>query len=240
MAVFSVCLHAQEDDEFTRVVGTVYGDSIPLRDAYIKNITSGNYTISTPSGNFTLEVKVGDTLRVVYMGMKDKVQAVLSSHIEKQFIGIYMVTEPEELTDVVVEQQTIDEVTLGIVSEKTPRKTKGERLLKAAGDFKPIHLVGIVAGGMPLDPILNAISGRTKKLKKRVELERDGSDLDELYEKYYVFSTLTLKVPEDEVMQFMYYVIDADKGEMILKAEESLAEFYLTEAYQSYKANKQE
>ena len=52
--------------------------------------------------------------------------------------------------------------------------TQSERRLAEAGDFKPKMLFGLFAGGLPLNPILNGISGRTKMLKELVKKERNA------------------------------------------------------------------
>jgi hypothetical protein len=45
-------------------------------------------------------------------------------------------------------------------------------------------LLGMIGGSMPLDPLINKINGRTKRLKKKVILERT---------KYKIFGVLLKK-----------------------------------------------
>ncbi|WAC01499.1 hypothetical protein N7U66_16040 [Lacinutrix neustonica] len=52
---------------------------------------------------------------------------------------------------------TINFYDVGIPGYKGKPKTKSERQLQTAGDFKPIMLLGLLAGSMPFDPLLNAI-----------------------------------------------------------------------------------
>lgn len=225
-------LYGQQEGEI-RINGTVYGDSQQLEGVYVKNMSARTFTITTKSGNFTMLVMAGDTLRCIYLGMQDKVTYVTPAHLEKNYIRIDMEPATEQLGEVVVEQQTINEVSLGIVPHKMKEYTKSERAL-ASSEFKAIQLLGILYGGLPLDPIISAISGRTKRLKRNFELDNQKVSVDALYQRFYVFSTLTLKIPEDDVMMFMYYLVDNGKDADILKAENSVAEFYLTEAYVQY------
>jgi hypothetical protein len=44
-----------------------------------------------------------------------------------------------------------------------------------ASDFKPIMLLGMIGGSMPLDPLINKINGRTNDLKKKVILEKNSN-----------------------------------------------------------------
>ncbi|GAA4886320.1 hypothetical protein GCM10023311_06610 [Flaviramulus aquimarinus] len=60
---------------------------------------------------------------------------------------------------------------VGIPGYQGKPATQSERRLHEAGEFKPKMLLGLLTGSIPLNPILNGISGRTKTLKKRVEIE---------------------------------------------------------------------
>jgi hypothetical protein len=35
-------------------------------------------------------------------------------------------------------------------------------------------LLGLIGGSMPLDPLINKINGRTKRLKKRSDFRKEG------------------------------------------------------------------
>ena len=59
-------------------------------------------------------------------------------------------------------------VSLGILKKEIKPLTPYERQLYTAGDFKPVHLLSILTGSLNVDPIINAITGRTKRLKKYI------------------------------------------------------------------------
>jgi hypothetical protein len=54
---------------------------------------------------------------------------------------------------------------LGITSANQ-NHIRQQKELRTAGDFKPIMLLGLISS-MPLDPLINKINGRTKRLKKK-------------------------------------------------------------------------
>jgi hypothetical protein len=59
----------------------------------------------------------------------------------------------------------INAVSLGIIpANKIIYASR--RKLRTAGDFKPIMLLGLMGSSMPLDPLINKINGRTKRLKR--------------------------------------------------------------------------
>ncbi|WP_218157941.1 carboxypeptidase-like regulatory domain-containing protein [Pustulibacterium marinum] len=229
--------HAQVPDSL-RISGMVADEKSELLEGvYVRNMSQGTFTISTRKGKFTLMVREGDTLRFNFLGMKDLVYAIDKEDMQLQQLAIIMETDVEQLDEVEVEQQTITALSLGIIQKEVKPMTKNERLLAAAGDFRWYDVMLIPLGGMPFDPLLNAISGRTKMLKKRVQMDKENKNADALYERFYTFSTMTLGIESDDVMLFMYYLTTQGKDAEILKAEDSLAEFFLTEAYQEYKAS---
>lgn len=63
-------------------------------------------------------------------------------------------------------------LSLGIIQKEIKPPSPYERQLYTAGDFKPIHLLSLLGGSLQVDPIINAISGRTKRLKKYIQFEK--------------------------------------------------------------------
>jgi hypothetical protein len=73
---------------------------------------------------------------------------------------------------------------------------------------------------MPLDPLINKINGRTKRLKKEVLLEKKELNLKYLRvlfgEDYFVNY---LKIPLEYVEGFKYYGVENEKFTIILKSK---------------------
>jgi hypothetical protein len=134
---------------------------------------------------------------------------------------IKMASKTTELKEVVVnEHPEINAVSLGISPKGIKHYTPAERRLKTAGDFKPIQLLGILGGSLPVDPILNAISGRTTMLKKELEVEKKEHLLavfGALFDANYF--TKTLKIPADYLKGFQYYCIEDENFAEVLKSK---------------------
>jgi hypothetical protein len=97
-------------------------------------------------------------------------------------------------------------------------------------------LLGLLGGSMPLDPLINMINGRTKKLKKEVVLERKELNLKLLAtlfkDKFFVEK---LKIPSGYVEGFKYYVIENEKFTNILSSKNLIStEFLLAELATKY------
>lgn len=227
-----------QTEEFSRVSGLVTTQNGKgMEDVQINNTTQRRYTLTNEAGVFYTGVKLGDTLKFSYVGYTEVVFVIKKENIQQGALEIVMLPFTEELEEVVVEQQTVDEVSLGIVTSKKKIWTKKERELYGASHIERWDSLIYSAGiRMPLDPLINLISGRTKRLKKELKMDVSQRNVELLYEKFYVYLTATLKMPEDKIMEFMYYLTDIDKGSQLLKMENSLAELSITELYISYKS----
>jgi len=140
-----------------------------------------------------------------------------------------------------VEIKSYNAVGLGILQKPAKSYTPAERRLKTAGDFKPIHLLAIIGGGMPLDPVFNAINGKTKRLKKEIKLERSQKRLEQ-FEVFFPKDDLIeqVNVSSDEVMEFTYFVLDKEEFIKILEIQDkNKMLFYLIQMYSQFKNQSQ-
>jgi len=140
-----------------------------------------------------------------------------------------------------VEIKSYNAVGLGILQKPAKSYTPAERRLKTAGDFKPIHLLAIIGGGMPLDPVFNAINGKTKRLKKEIKLERSQKRLEQ-FEVFFPKDDLIeqVNVSSDEVLEFTYFVLDKEEFIKILEIQDkNKMLFYLIQMYSQFKNQSQ-
>ncbi len=90
---------------------------------------------------------------------------------------------------------------------------------------------------MPVDPLLNAISGRTAMLKRELEVEKKERLVllfSSLFEEKY-FSN-TLKIPNDCIKGFQYYCIEDGKiSEALNSKNKTKIEFLIIPLATNYK-----
>ena len=140
----------------------------------------------------------------------------------------------------IVDNKSYNAVDLGILQRPAKSYTPMERRLKTAGDFKPIHLLGLLGGSLQLDPIFNAINGKTKRLKKEILLERNIRKLEN-FRAFFPEKELVedLKMNSDEVSEFTYSILDEKEFETLLEnRDKSKMQFYLIEKYSQFKNKK--
>lgn len=181
--------------ERTLMQGMVASKDSLLTNVHVRNISSGKFSVSGEKGLFQLNMKIGDTLVFSHVGMEDLISFIKPEDLHESSLFFKMNESTQELREVVVnEHSEINAVSLGIIPKRIEKLSTNERRLRTAGDFKPIHLLSILGGTLQVDPILNAINGRTKKLKRNIEVEKFRANISflEMHYKSYMEETMNL------------------------------------------------
>lgn len=183
--------------------GVVKSKDSLLKNVHIKNVSSGKFSVSGENGMFQLNIKAGDTLVMSHVGMEDLISFIKTEDLQKSPLIFEMKEISQELKEVVVDENSeINAVSLGIIPKKIEKLSMNERRLRTAGDFKPIHLLGLLGGSLEIDPILNAINGRTKRLKKYIKIEKVQQNIAflEIHYKSYMEETMELSGGEPALL----------------------------------------
>ncbi|NAS14121.1 carboxypeptidase-like regulatory domain-containing protein [Poritiphilus flavus] len=206
---------ALAQNEFRRSLeGSVRHQGKIIQDVHVMNITSNKATITDANGNFSISVRLNDTIRFSAVQYKKKQLVITASILESKGMVVSLEQFVNELDEVVVRpydlsgdiardmqnlktDPVVTASTLGLPNAYARDWTQSERMLNEA----------TTGGGIvPLNPILNAITGRTKMLKKRLAR-------DEIYARtgrvrnFYVDSLFVqeLLIPKEKIEDFMYY-----------------------------------
>jgi hypothetical protein len=235
LVFFMVSIGWAQDDTQREIRGKITSDVSRLDEIYIINRDTGKSAETDKNGHFTIMAADGDTLMFISTRFNSRKIQVM----EGDFGGLLLVAlEPVvQLSEVVVERyDNINAVDLGIIPAGQKKYTPAERRLKTAGDLKPIDFLGLLGGNMPTDPIINAISGRTARLKKEVEIEKKEmliKSLEDAFEdKYY---TDNLKIPLTHIKGFQYFIIDDNRFTTALNSNNKItAAFIMAELAEKY------
>ncbi len=221
------------------VNGKITFNDIELESVTIKNLSSRENTISNKNGLFSLKATIGDTLHFSYIGMKNLERFITQNDLESENLTIQMFEETVVLEGVeVVEYSSINSLSLGIISEEKKEFSQYERRLATAGDFKAIHLLSLLDGSLDLDPIINKISGRTKRMKYAIELEKKQNRIIFLEENYSAYLLDKLKIENGELQLFYTHIIeDENIDEMIENHQHDKFAFFLINEWSSYALN---
>lgn len=210
---FPVVVWAQSG-ETKNLEGRVTSKDGDVAATHVLNITTQKASITDVNGFFSIPVRMNDTLVFSAVQFKKKQIVVTPAIFGSSTIEVPLDEVLEELDEVVVTpynlsgniskdlerlntEPVVTASTLELPNAYVKVPTKAERELYEATS-------GSI--GIPLNPIINGISGRTKMLKKRVERDRIYSRTERVREFYADSLYRTkLKIPENKTDDFFYF-----------------------------------
>jgi hypothetical protein len=196
--------------------GKITADVNFLEGVDVVNARAGTATKTERGGYFALVAKAGDSLMFSSVHFNAKMHVVADTDFNALFF-VELEPRPNHLEEVIVGASPTAE-SLGIV-KNVKRYTPAERRLLTAGDFKPVDVIKILGGGMPLDPVFNKISGLTAMRKKEVATERKEvliEKLENLYERRFLIEKI--HIPDNYVGGFLFYLAENDKFAGLVKS----------------------
>lgn len=219
------------------IYGKVISHTNDVQGINIVNLINEKSTLTDVKGEFQILAKEDDLLILSSERFEYKRKRIETADYESKIMLVEMNPKPGQLDEVViVDYQNFNAVDLGILEKPAKEYTPAERRLKTAGDFKPIHLLGILGGSLPLDPIINSINGRTKRLKKEISVEKREfrlKEIDELYEDDFYINSL--KISKEDIMGFKYFLIEDEDFVLLLSQKnKALIEMYVVKTADFY------
>lgn len=210
------------------IKGRLVCGSIGVKDALVVNFNAEKETRTDSLGNFTLLVQTGDLLVFTDHKIAEKKIRYTPDLVKNNFVIVEVEMLAHELEEVVINKNNINSEALGLILKGQKQYTPAEKKLKTAGDFKPIHLLGLLGGSLAVDPIINAISGRTKMLKKEVLVERKELLMDKINNIYTEEAIINeFKIPENYVKGFIYYIVEDKDFAAAIKAKNNVRAKFL-------------
>lgn len=202
-----------QSQELTLLKGKITSQIKELNEVYVTNLRSESSTTTDNNGSFTMFVKVGDTLQFSGLQIVGKKKRIDESDIAKKLFVISLEGKVIPLDEVEIKKYpNINAVSLGILQKPAKVYTPAERKLRTAEELHWYSPLLIPLGGMPVDGLINAISGRTAMLKKELKVERKEHLLQKIEymfkEEYFLEN---LKIPKDYLRGFWYYAIEDPK-----------------------------
>lgn len=237
--LFLVCQisFGQTSDE-KLLLGKVRVDSVGVNGINILNLTTGRATQTNDAGGFFILAKANDVLLFTAVYLKPYRKIVSPNDFKLEMLVLDLESKTTELKEIIVNKNQMNALSLGVVIKDPVKYSPAERRLRTAGDFKPILLLNLLGGAMPLDPLINKINGRTKRLKKLVALEKKEEYIkliSELYDPKHF--TGQLGIASDYVSGFKYFIVENEIFLKVLatKKEQSIS-FFMVALAEEYKA----
>ncbi len=211
-----------------KLEGRVYSADGDVAATHVLNITENKAAITDIDGFFSITAKLNDTIVFSAIQYKKKELVVTLSMLESKFLLVPLEEAVNELDEVVVmpynltgdmtrdaDRLQTDAVvtasTLGLPNAYAKMPTQSERMLMTATDPRSV------------DFIFNAISGRTKRLKRLVGVEKKYERTQRV-RAFYPDSVIVtdLKIPEEKIDDFMYFCEVDSKFQAAVKTKDRL------------------
>lgn len=225
--LFLLCIHVVLPQKL--LSGKVIVEGATTENVNITNVASNTSVSTNQEGAFAIPVNIGDALVFSAVNLETKRKVIAAEDLNEAFIIVKMSANIIPLKEVKVnENSAISAENLGIIPQGQKKYSPAERR---------VHEATTGGGLVPLNPILNAISGRTTMLKKEVVAEKSERLLLRLdgwfEEKFY---TNSLKIPQEYIKGFHYFLIEDNDFVRALKAKnKTLTKFLMSKLALDYK-----
>ena len=227
--IFPMFVFSQND---TLIKGKVVSESNSLEGIHIFNISQKTGEITDARGYFNIKVRLNDTLQFSAVHLKATQYIIKQNDLKEELIFVQMKSLISELDEITLTKyKNINAVSLGIVPANQRTYTPAERKLYTAGGFKWYSPLLIPLGGMSVDGMINAISGRAAMLEKELVIEKKEmlqAKTSDYFERTYF--TETLNIPQEYVEGFLFYIAENLRYAQAMKDKnKTMATFILSE-----------
>lgn len=196
-------------------ISGVVSSKIGVENIHVINKTAQFFTITNKNGEFKISVRLNDT--VTFSSIQHKIKTVVIDKNMLFFKAVKVVLDEQitELNEVLVgkvltgnllsdikntkDDAPINFYDVGIPGYTGKPATQSERRLYEA----------TTGGGfIPLNPILNAISGRTKQLKNQIKVEEAEALMQSIKSRLSKDFFMSNPMEEDLKVDFFYFCAD--------------------------------
>ena len=232
-AIFPVAVIAQPVIR-KMLKGKVVASVNNLEGIYVINTSTEKGMVTEKGGYFSVSAKAGDTLMLSSFQFKGVKIALTEDDFCKDLLFVKMKPIMIQLDEVMIFQyKNINAVALGIIPKGQKSYTPAERRLRTATGLDA--QIGLNTS-LTIDPLFNLLSGRTAELLKNLQVEKKEfllREIDNMFDKEYF--TKNLKIPEEYVKGFQYYIVENTSFVSTLNAKnKSMATFLMGELAVKY------
>lgn len=220
---FSISLQAQEEDERTPIRGQVIYNNVNVPNENVLNVSSEGYTTTDDNGEFMIDVKIGDIVAFTSLNYKFYSLVISEEQIENGRIIVEVEEKVNQLDEVVITPENTEKF-LNAKSEELGAYGEYEYEDDDATEFRmedntalPTQVRGL-QNGLNIGNIARLLF---KKNDENEEVTKTNLQLSEVVLQIYDtdFFVTDLKLPEDKITEFAYYLDDQPFSKDLLKKD---------------------
>lgn len=193
------------------------------------NKTQSKYTITNDLGEFKIIAKVNDT--IVFSAIQYKLEELIVTEqlITDLSITIFLTIHINDLGAVYIGPKLSGNLLTDIKNIPTKELVTAKTLGLPNAGVKPLTLAerelytATNGGGvLSVDAIINILSGRTKKLKLLLKLERKAQLEDRVHYEFKRMIIADFQIPKNQVQQFIFYAAEDKLFSQIAKTKNGI------------------
>lgn len=245
--IFALLFTGIAKSQTVEINGKVIVDDQDIEGIHIINKTANKFTITRDDGSFTIPAKLHDTILFSAIKYKPKEVVISFEELKTRILNVYLTELVNELDEVIVGKiltgnlasdiknsdvkRDINFYDLGIPGYTGKPKTLNENRLNEA----------TTGGGLvPLNPLLNYLSGRTKQLKHQVKLEGLNTCMETIKADLAKTFFENNELEETYRSEFFYYCLEDEEFNVICQVKNDMRTLeFLKSKLESYKNNLQ-
>lgn len=245
--IFTFFLISITQAQSVEIKGKVLVDDDDIEGIHIINITASKFTITKENGDFTIPAKLNDTIIFSAIKYKPKKIMVNADMIKSKILNVYLTELVNQLDEVIVGKVLTGDLMLDVENSDAKRDINFYDLGISGYTGKPFTLSenrlreATTGGGIvPLNPLLNYLSGRTKQLKNQVKIERLNECMDgiksNLSDVFFDYNELG----ESYRSEFFYFCQEDEEFSTICRVKNDIRTLeFLKSKLDSYRLNLQ-
>jgi len=224
---FCVYLQGQETIELN---GKILNDTIAKTSVTIINLSLQKGAITNTSGEFTISARKQDTIYISAVQYEPRQFVVSEKVYKEQKVSFYLVPKVTELDEVLLNnkllsgsldqdathkliQNDLESIKkadkAGLIKDLPKTSAEERRLYTATSGTGAIDINFVTLTKIPLQGLINRISGKRKKLKKHLEVANQDREVQRIKAMFsYDFYRNTLGLQEAFIDDFMIYLIN--------------------------------
>jgi len=209
-----------------KLVGKVT-NSVDVEGIHVFNKTYHKYTITNNKGEFTIPVRVNDT--IIFSGIQFQLKelVVTPEVINKQPLLLLLDEQVNELDLVYIKPTLSGDLFKDAQQIKTKKQVTAKTLGLPNAHVIPLsqaerRLYTATSASSPVDALINAISGRTKMLKKMAGYAKKTKLEDSVVSSFSQIMMEDFKIPEDKLFDFLYYTSSDRLFSQIVKTNSNI------------------
>ena len=224
--IILICASTRAQSVFTgQLTGQVVHGDKAVPDVHIMNTTSSRATISDAMGNFSISANPYDTILFSAVQFKRKVLVISPAMLQSKKVVVPLDEFVNELDEVILRPYDLSgdltrdmgRINTGQIVTASTQGLPNSYVVPITQAERKLHEATTGGSGIPLNPIINAISGRTKYLKKVLATERKYARTGRVRD-FYADSLFVkeLQIPAAKIDDFMYYCeVDVSFDEIV-------------------------